>query len=520
MAPVLLLLFSFLLACLLVAGAGRKGSRSSRRLPLPPGPKGWPFLGNLPQLGPKPHQTFHALSKTHGPLLHLRLGSLHAVVPSTADLAEKLLRNDMKFINRPKNSGAEHIAYNYQDLGFTPYGPRWRMLRKLCAQHLFSARALDELQHVRRREVAAFVRRLAAAGGPPVDVSREVAACVVNALAQLLVGRRVFDDDAGEDAREFKDMVTELMYLAGSFNVGDFVPWLRWLDLQGLEARMKKLHRKFDGFLDGVIADHPASGSAAAGEDVRIPAARDLLSVLIELKDDADGDGGKLTNIDIKALLQNIFAAGSDSTSITSEWALAELIRHPDVLSRAQEELDAVVGCGRLVSESDLPNLPFLQAVVKETFRLHPPGPLSVPRIAVEDCEVDGYLIPKGATLLPNIWAIGRDPAAWPDSPLEFRPDRFITGGGHEGVDVKGHHFGLLPFGAGRRMCVGLNLGLRMVHLMTATLVHSFNWALPEGRPPAELDMEERANGFTLHKAVPLVACPMPRLAPEVYLRL
>jgi flavonoid 3'-monooxygenase len=212
---------------------------------------------------------------------------------------------------------------------------------------------------------------------------------------------------------------------------------------------------------------------------------------------------------------QNLFTAGTDTTSSTVEWALAELIRHPDVLAEAQQELDAVVGRDRLVAESDLPRLTYLAAVIKETFRLHPSTPLSLPRVAAEECEVNGFRVPKGATLLVNVWAIARDPAAWPE-PLAFRPARFLPGGPRAGVDVKGSDFELIPFGAGRRICAGLSWGLRVVTLMTATLVHAFHWDLAHGMAADKLDMEE-AYGLTLQRAVPLMVRPNPRLLPPAY---
>lgn len=230
------MIFTILLSSLFLLAAIKTLSRR-HRLPLPPGPKGWPLLGFLPKLGPNPHQIFHRLSQTYGPLLHLRLGVVDVVVPCSAAVAEKLLRNDMKFINRPKNSGAEHIAYNYQDIGFLPYGPGWRMQRKLCALHLFSAKALDDFQDGRRAEFTRLVRRLAAQSDmgkkeeAVVDISREVAACVGNSLSLLLLGRRVFGDDP-EVESELRSMVMELMALTGSFCIADFLPGLGWLDPQ------------------------------------------------------------------------------------------------------------------------------------------------------------------------------------------------------------------------------------------------------------------------------------------------
>ncbi|CAL4925133.1 unnamed protein product [Urochloa decumbens] len=493
---------------LLLRRGGGQGNKQRR--PLPPGPRGWPVLGNLPQLGAKPHHTMAAMAREHGPLFRLRFGCAEVVVAASASVAAQFLRShDANFSNRPPNSGAEHVAYNYQDLVFAPYGARWRALRKLCALHLFSARALDDLRAVREGEVALLVRELARQQAGAVALGQAANVCATNTLARATVGRRVFAVGGDDGAREFKEMVVELMQLAGVFNVGDFVPALAWLDPQGVVGRMKRLHRRYDGMMDGIIREREAAGEGGG----------DLLGVLLarmrEKQPLADGEDGTINETDIKALLLNLFTAGTDTTSSTVEWAVAELIRHPDVLAKAQQELDAVVGRGRLVSEHDLPRLTYLTAVIKETFRLHPSTPLSLPRVAAEDCEVDGYLIPKNTTLLVNVWAIARDPAAWPD-PLEFRPGRFLQGGSHAGVDVKGSDFELIPFGAGRRVCAGLSWGLRMVTLMTAALVHALDWHLAGGVAADKLDMEE-AYGLTLQRAVPLMVTPEPRLLPSAY---
>ncbi|KAG6514719.1 flavonoid 3'-monooxygenase CYP75B137-like [Zingiber officinale] len=513
MFELLLLFIPILLSCFFLFYY-KPTPRGGGARQLPPGPRGWPVLGNLPQLGAKPHRTLHALSKIYGPLFRLRFGVSEVVVAASADVASQFLRvHDANFSDRPPNSGAEHVAYNYQDLVFAPYGQRWRYLRKLCSVHLFSAKALGDLRWVREGEVGLLVRALVH-GRTEVNVGKAVNVCATNALARAMLGRRVFEEE-GAESGEFKEMVVELMRLAGEFNVGDFVPWLRWLDPQGVVAQMKRLHRRYDEMLDGIMVEHRRGEVAAGrGEGER----RDLLSVLIALKEkgDDEGEGGKLTDTNIKALLLNLFTAGTDTSSSTVEWALAELIRHPAWLRRLQAELDAAVGKARLVQEADLPNLTLLQAVVKETFRLHPSTPLSLPRVAAEACEVGGFCVPKGATLLVNVWAITHDPASWGPLAAEFQPDRFLPGGKHERVDLKGNDFELIPFGAGRRICAGMSLGIRMVQLMTATLVHAFDWALPEGQTPEKLDMEE-AYGLTLQRAVPLMAHPVPRLVAEAY---
>ncbi|KAG8388733.1 hypothetical protein BUALT_Bualt02G0156000 [Buddleja alternifolia] len=489
----------------------RRGDGERKRLP--PGPRPWPLVGNLPQLGPKPHQSMAALARVHGPLMHLKMGFVHVVVAASASVAEQFLKvHDANFSSRPPNAGAKYVAYNYQDLVFAPYGPRWRLLRKICAVHLFSGKALDDFRHVRQEEVGILIRTLANVGYPPVSIGQMLNVCATNAIARVMLGKRVVGHGRGggdAKAEEFKAMVVELMVLAGVFNIGDFIPPLEGLDLQGVVVKMKKLHKRFDAFLTTILEEHKINGSN--GNDGHV----DLLSTLISLKDVDDGEGGRLTDTEIKALLLNLFAAGTDTTSSTVEWAIAELIRHPNILAQAQQELDSIVGKDRLVTESDLDQLTFLQAIIKENFRLHPSTPLSLPRIAYENCEINGYFIPKGSTLLVNVWAIARDPDIWAD-PLEFRPARFLTGGERPNGDVKGNDFEVIPFGAGRRICAGMSLGIRMVQLLTATLIHAFDFDLTNGQLAQNLNMEE-AYGLTLQRAEPLLVHPKPRLAPHVY---
>ncbi|XP_021802992.1 cytochrome P450 CYP736A12-like [Prunus avium] len=181
-------------------------------------------------------------------------------------------------------------------------------------------------------------------------------------------------------------------------------------------------------------------------------------------------------------------------------------MRHPKAMKKVQKELEDVVGLGRMVEESDLGKLDYLSMVVKETMRLHPVAPLLVPHAATEDCTVNGYHIPKKSRVIINAWAIGRDPSAWTDAE-EFIPERF------EGsdVDVRGNHFQLIPFGSGRRRCPGIQLGLIVVQLMLAQLVHCFDWELPNNMLPEELDMTE-VFGITVARAKRLIAIPSYRL--------
>ena len=205
-------------------------------------------------------------------------------------------------------------------------------------------------------------------------------------------------------------------------------------------------------------------------------------------------------------LLQDLFIAGIDTTSSTVEWAMALLLHNPEKMVKAQDELEEVLGNNGKIQESDISKFHYLQAIVKETFQLHPPAPFLVPRKVVTDVEICGFIVPKNAQILINVWAMGRDLSIWPNPNL-FMPERFLE----HGIEFKGQDFELIPFGAGRRICPGLPLANRMVHLMLASLVHNFNWKLPDEMKPEDMDMEEMF-GLTLHKAKPLQAIPITSL--------
>lgn len=202
--------------------------------------------------------------------------------------------------------------------------------------------------------------------------------------------------------------------------------------------------------------------------------------------------------------LQDLLIAGTDTSAITTDWAISELMRQPPLMKKLQQELESTVGLDRAVEESDLGKLEYLDCVVKEVLRLHPVAPLLIPHESMEDCELQGFHVPKKARVIVNAWAIGRDPNVWSD-PDSFRPERFVG----SDVDVRGHHFELLPFGSGRRSCPGMELGLTVVKLVVAQLVHCFDWKLPEGH--GDVDMTEHF-GLLTCRAVPLVAVPTYRL--------
>ncbi|KAF0911960.1 hypothetical protein E2562_012772 [Oryza meyeriana var. granulata] len=486
----------------------RPASAGGRRLP--PGPPGIPVLGALPLVGPAPHAGLASLARRYGPVMYLKMGTCGVVVASSPCAARAFLKAlDARFANRPAVASAVDITYNYQNMVFANYGAKWKLMRKLASVHLLGARALADWAAVRRGEAGRLVRGMAeaAAAGHPVVIPEVLVCALANIVGQITVSKRVFDVQ-GDESNSYKDMIVSLLTGAGLFNISDFVPALAWLDLQGVQAKLRRIHNQFDVLITKLLADHAAAAAdrARAGRPDFVDRLRAAVGV-----DDEDGE--TITEVNIKGLIFDMFTAGTDTSSIIVEWAIAEMIKNPSVMARAQEEMDRVVGRGRRLEESDIPNLPYLQAVCKEAMRLHPSTPLSLPHFSFDECDVDGYHVPGNTRLLINIWAIGRDPSAW-EEPLEFRPERFLPGGAAARVDPLGNYFELIPFGAGRRICAGKLAGMVFVQYFLGTLLHSFDWRLPDGEE--KLDMSETF-GLALPKAVPLRALVTPRLAPAAY---
>ncbi|XP_062186335.1 trimethyltridecatetraene synthase-like [Phragmites australis] len=488
-----------------------------KALKLPPGPRGWPVLGSLGALAGAlpPHRALAALAARHGPLMHLRFGSYHAVVASSADTARLVLKtHDLAFADRPRTSAGEIFAYGYLGILYTPYGAYWRMARKICATELFSARRVDSFERVRAQEMRALVRGLFECTGRAVTVREHLESATLRNILRITVGEKWSGCYGSADGKAFRRTLDEAFAVTGAVsNVGEWVPWLGWLDVQGWVRRMKRLHELYDRFYEQILDEHEERRRQAGASEF---VASDLVDVLLQLaEEDRPESEARLTRNGVKAFIQDIITGGTETSAVTMEWAISELLRRPDAMAAATDELDRVVGHGRWVTEPDLHDLPYIDAVVKETMRLHPVGPLLAPHHAREDAVVAGYDVPAGTRVLVNVWAIARDPASWPDAPDAFRPERFL-GSGSGAVDVRGAHFELLPFGAGRRMCPAYNLAMKMVVAGVANLVQGFAWRLPDGVSPADVSMEEQF-GLSTPRKVPLVAVAEPRLPAHLY---
>lgn len=484
-------------------------TRKRRKIPFPPGPRPLPIIGNMNMMDQLTHRGLAALADKYGGLCHLRLGFLHAFAVSTPDMARQVLQvQDNVFSNRPATIAISYLTYDRADMAFAHYGPFWRQMRKLCVIKLFSRKRAESWQSV-RDEADLTVRAAASSAGSPVNIGELVFNLTKNITFRAAFGAQ----QSHEDQDEFIGILQEFSKLFGAFNIGDFIPWLSWVDPQGLNKRLKAARKSLDRFIDKIIDDHMANPKETDAMDADM--VDDMLAFLGDGKGigGADSDELKLTRDNIKAIIMDVMFGGTETVASAIEWAMAELMRSPDDMKRVQEELAQVVGLDRKVHESDLDKLPFLKCAIKETLRMHPPIPLLLHETA-EDCEVAGYSIPKRSRVMINSFAIGRDKSAWKDADT-FRPSRFAPGGDAANVDFKGNFFELIPFGSGRRSCPGMQLGLYALELAVAQLAHCFTWELPDGMKPSEMDMGD-VFGLTAPRAVRLVAVPTPRLSCQI----
>ncbi|KAK1440744.1 hypothetical protein QVD17_06575 [Tagetes erecta] len=492
--------FFFIPICLISTILVLTFVKSTRAKPnLPPSPFWLPIIGHLHLLSPIPHQAIHRLSLRHGPIFKLFIGSEPCVVASSPETAKEFLRTyETSYLDRPRNSAITCITYGSKDFSFGPYGSHWKFMKKIITSQLLNVTTMDSLLPLRRNEITRFLKCISenASIGKAVNLNAELVKLSNNLITRLLFSRRCSENDG--DAEDIRKLVFEIINIMESFNLSDNIRAFKRLDLQGFGKRVKDVHRRYDALIERIIKDHEEARKQGTQSE-----RKDLLNILLDIAQD-DSMEIKLTRENIKAFILNIFVAATDNSAILTEWALSELINNPKIMKKAVEEIDHVVGKNRLLQESDIPNLPYLQAITKETLRLHPSVAL-IPRRSTEDRKVSGYDIEANTTIFINAWSLGRDPNYW-ESPLEFRPERFEE----KQLDIRGQYFELLPFGSGRRMCPGISLGLHMVHATLGALIQCFEWKGEKGENLTSINMDE-GHAFSIPRANPLVCVPVAR---------
>jgi len=473
------------------------------------------------------------MSKKYGPVMRLWLGSHLLVVVSSAQAAAEFVKvQDKVWASRPPSLAGEIFSYNYRDIVWAPYGNHWRHVRKICSLELFSPKRLETFRAPRTEQLSLMIKTMFQDGekGEVVNLGVKLGHLSGNNITRILLNKRFFEaDTAGEkDSHIFKELIFELFSVSTPLLIGDFIPWLKWVTtVSGFKARMNKAKGDLDSFLQTFlefkksklmqqkIQKKPqAAGTNEeehADEEQQFDPEADFVDLLMAQPSE-DGTGN-LSEDSVKAVIQDMLLAGTDTSALTAEWGLAELVRNPSVMTKLQNELDTVIGKDRIVTETDLPNLPYLEAVTKEVFRMHPTTPLSIPHESMEATEVLGFKFPTKTRMFVNIYAIQRDPMVW-ERPLEFDPERFIK---NPEIHFRGKYLQLIPFGAGRRMCPGMPLAVLFVQMGLARLAHSFDFTLPGGEDPLKLDMTETF-GLTIPRANPLCVHPKPRLPKHLYL--
>ncbi|XP_040382987.1 cytochrome P450 76M5-like [Oryza brachyantha] len=492
------LLCAALAAAMAYCAAGT-ARRRRRRRGLPPGPPPLPVIGNVLSLRGNMHHALAQLAGEYGPVMTLKLGLVTTVVVSSADAArEAFTRHDRRLAARAVPDASRARGFAERSMIWLPSSdPRWKTLRGVVATHVFSPRSLAAARGVRERKVRDIVAYIAKHAGEEMDIGQVVYGGVINLVSSAFFSADVVD--VGEEsAHGLREAVEQIIAAIAKPNVSDLLPFLRPLDLQGWRRWAEKRYDKVFGILNSIVDRRLADGSAGKH-------AGDFLDSLLELL-----SAGKIARDDVTTIMFDVFAAGTDTIAITVEWAMAELLRNPSIMAKARAEMKRVLAGGKnaAIEENDVvEKLPYLQAVVKEALRLHPVAPILLPHRAVDDgVEIGGYTVPKGSTVIFNVWAIMRDPAAW-ERPDEFMPERFFHRA-EEAAEFRGKDYVFIPFGTGRRLCPGLPMAERVVPLILASLLHAFRWKLPNGMAAEALDVSEQFTTVNV-LAAPLKAVPV-----------
>ncbi|KAJ4807306.1 Cytochrome P450 [Rhynchospora pubera] len=469
---------------------------TNSKLKFPRGPWTLPFIGSLHHFAKAglPHHALHNLSQLHGPVMLFRLGEIDLVVLSSREAAKEVMKTqDATLANRPVLSAAKIILYGCKDIGFSN-GPYWRQMRRISTTELFSSKQVKSFSSIRKTEIHSLMKTFSLVPDEsPVNLS-----AMTSELSNNIILRAAFGGTC-KNRGQLLQIIREASECFSGLNLFDLIPSMSWLNVN-MRRRLIRLRSKLDLVLEEDFQEHlKKQQHRKKGGDEEFEC--NFVDVLIVImgRDDLEEP---ITMDSIKAVLLDVFA-GAESTAITITWAMSELIKHPEVMEKVQAEIRHA---GSENNKLDENSLSYLKLVIKETLRMHPPGPLLAPRQCMKSCQILGYTIPSGARLVVNAWALGRNSQYWND-PEEFKPERFET----LSIDFKGQNFEFVPFGAGRRMCPGLEFGMAVVEEALASLLLHFDWKLPDGMEPEDLDMTETL-AMDAAKKEPLYLIPTLRI--------
>ncbi|CAI9779450.1 unnamed protein product [Fraxinus pennsylvanica] len=458
----------------------KKSANSKKKIPLPPSPTALPVIGHLHLLSSTLHISFKNLSSKYGPFMLIRAGSTTSYVVSNGAIAKEVFKtHDIKFAARPEFGSSDYQIYKDTLFSTFDYGKYWIFLKKICMMEILSTQQINRFADIRREEMMDLLRIFVkkAEEGEGCDTGVEFMAMTNNLISRMTMSTRCSTN--ADETSEIREVAKGITLISGLLSLGEAFTLLKKYDVFGAGRKVKALLLRFDALMDRIISKHKMEIQGGKRE-------KDMMDILLRISEDRTSDV-KLTKAGIKGLFLDLFLGGTDTTSVALQWALAELLNHPEALKKLQDEIDKTVGLNRLVEESDVPNLPYLHAVIKETLRLHPSLPL-VFRKCREDCKIN-----------------------------EFVPERFLINAinaiDHDDPeDMKGQNFSYVPFGGGRRGCPGAGLATSVLHITLAAVIHCFDWKI---KGADKVNMEEGA-GFSAAMVHPLVCYPILRVNPSV----
>ncbi|KAG2301602.1 hypothetical protein Bca52824_030253 [Brassica carinata] len=464
---------------------------------LPPSPPSLPIIGHLHLLfSTSLHKSFQKISSKHGPLLHLRIFNVPILLVSSASVAYEIFKDhDMSISSHGPIGLDECIVFGSSGFIKAPYGDYWKFMRKIITTKMLGPQALERLRGVRVVEIERFYRNLLdkAMKKESVEIGEEALRLVNSILGKMSLGMSFSEEDNEAKVSGFS---VEFVALAQKIFLQQMLR--KPLEKLGMSPPFKKevmsVSYRFEKLLEKIIVryEEKVDEYYQGGE---------TMDTLLAAYGDENAEF-KITRDHIKALLAELFFGAGDTSSKSTQWAMAEIINNPKVLERLRLEIESVVGNTRLIQETDLPKLTYLQAVIKESLRLHPPAPL-FPRELEQGCKIRGFCVPKGTSLVINAYAIMRDVDTWKD-PDEFKPERFLGKEDERREKV----LSFLPFGAGRRGCPGSNLGYAIVGTAVGVMVQCFDWKIKGDK----VNMEEATGRAFLALAHPLKCTPLPRI--------